>query len=313
MIFVGLTGVVVVLVLGWVVGESVVAGAVLAAAVRRRHHGQAAERDRVPAGQRRVAGGASAARESPVGTSAPDLPDGARADGLPVVGYAIVRGGGGDREFRQQAEAIARECERRGLELLELVREREPAVGEGLRPGLGHALERISSRQAQGLVVAEFSRLTSSAAELGAIIQWLTHYGARLVVAEHALDTESEAGRLAARILVKVLGWERERLSERTRKGLRAAVRGNGRTGGRPAVTGDPELRERIRRMRAEGMSLQAIADRLNEDGVPTFRGGSKWRHSSVQAAAGYKRPRPKPFNALVATITDTGRKAPDM
>jgi recombinase len=42
--------------------------------------------------------------------------------------------------------------------------------------------------------------------------------------------------------------------------------------------------------MRAQGMTLQAIADQLNEEGVPTVRGGTKWRHSSVQAAAGYRR-----------------------
>ena len=43
--------------------------------------------------------------------------------------------------------------------------------------------------------------------------------------------------------------------------------------------------------MRAEGMTLQAIADTLNAEGVPTLRGGAEWRPSSVQAAAGYKRP----------------------
>ena len=45
--------------------------------------------------------------------------------------------------------------------------------------------------------------------------------------------------------------------------------------------------------MRAQGMTLQAIADRLNEEGVPTVRGGAKWRHSSVQAAVGYRRSSP--------------------
>jgi hypothetical protein len=34
-------------------------------------------------------------------------------------------------------------------------------------------------------------------------------------------------------------------------------------------------------------MTLQAIADALNADGVPTLRGGTQWRPSSVQAAAG--------------------------
>jgi hypothetical protein len=42
--------------------------------------------------------------------------------------------------------------------------------------------------------------------------------------------------------------------------------------------------------MRADGMTLQAIADVLNAEGVPTQRGGIEWRPSSVQTAAGYKR-----------------------
>jgi hypothetical protein len=44
--------------------------------------------------------------------------------------------------------------------------------------------------------------------------------------------------------------------------------------------------------MREQGLSLQAIADRLNAEGVPTVRGGIMWRPSSVQCAAGYHRPR---------------------
>jgi hypothetical protein len=43
--------------------------------------------------------------------------------------------------------------------------------------------------------------------------------------------------------------------------------------------------------MRAIGMTLQGIADELNEAGVPTVRGGATWRPSGVQAAVGYKRP----------------------
>ena len=40
-----------------------------------------------------------------------------------------------------------------------------------------------------------------------------------------------------------------------------------------------------------EGMTLQAIADALNDEGVPTLRGGAKWRPSSVHSATGYRRP----------------------
>ncbi len=38
-------------------------------------------------------------------------------------------------------------------------------------------------------------------------------------------------------------------------------------------------------------MTQQAIADTLNEEGVPTVRGGRLWRPSSVQRATGYLRP----------------------
>lgn len=210
-----------------------------------------------------------------------------------VVGYASVprsAGSGHAEELREQSELIAHACDRLGLTMSELVGEREPKNGKGLdRPGLAYALRRISSREAQGLVVVELSRLTHSVAELGAIIEWFTRSGARLVSADDGLDTDEQSGRLAAQSLVKISTWERERLSERTRKGLQAA-RENGSSGGRPAVADDLELSKRIVRMRAEGMTLQAIADRLNEEGVPTVRGGVKWRHSSVQAAAGYRR-----------------------
>jgi hypothetical protein len=52
---------------------------------------------------------------------------------------------------------------------------------------------------------------------------------------------------------------------------------------------------QRIAALRERGLSLQAIADELNAQGIPTPRGGAEWRPSSVQAAAGYKRPTRKP------------------
>jgi hypothetical protein len=87
-----------------------------------------------------------------------------------------------------------------------------------------------------------------------------------------------------------VCDMERRRLSEHTRRGL-ASARARGSTTGRPAVADHTELKARIAALRADGMSFQAIADVLDSEGVPTLRGGAIWRPSSVQAAAGYKRP----------------------
>jgi DNA invertase Pin-like site-specific DNA recombinase len=205
-----------------------------------------------------------------------------------MVGYASAdadqRARAND-ELRRQVEEIASECERRGLRLLEVVREREHRRPLK-RPGLGYALEQIAAGTASGLVVSDLSRLTHSLPDLGRVLEWLARRDARFVAAGPGLDTEEEAGRLALRVVIEVSRWERERLAERTRNGMRAA-----RRKGPASVADDPELSERIAGMRGAGMTLQAIADQLNADGIPTVRGGAKWRPSSVQAAAGYRRP----------------------
>jgi DNA invertase Pin-like site-specific DNA recombinase len=118
------------------------------------------------------------------------------------------------------------------------------------------------------------------------VLEWLTGRDARVIAVALGIDTGEEAGRLAIRAIIEVSQWERQRLAERTRAGMRAA-----RRKGPASVTDDPGLRDRIVEMRAAGMTLQAIANQLNTEGIPTLRGGAMWRPSSVQAAAGYQRP----------------------
>jgi DNA invertase Pin-like site-specific DNA recombinase len=212
-----------------------------------------------------------------------------RLAAAPVVGYASASWASdwpSKEELRNQTVTIVAACARRGLSLLEVVREWEPARGHALeRPGLGYALERISTGEAAGLVVADLSRLTRSVPELGRVLEWFSRSDARLVAAAPGLDTGDDGGRLAARTIIELSHWERDRLAERTRKGMLEARRKGPRS-----VADYPDLKARIVRMRSAGMTLQAIADRLNGEGVPTVRGGSKWRPSSVHAATGYRR-----------------------
>ena len=55
-------------------------------------------------------------------------------------------------------------------------------------------------------------------------------------------------------------------------------------------------------------MTLQAIADVLNAEGVPTLRGGAMWRPSSVQRATGYRRPASASGIPLPRTTSGFGR-----
>lgn len=155
--------------------------------------------------------------------------------GVPVIGYATLSGGSSeqsDEELAKQADVIARACERRGLSLVEVVREPDSAPGReplGLfdaRPGLQYALRRIAAGDAEGLVVPGLRRLTRSVAELGPIVEWFTRRRMRLVAVAQGLDTSEREGRVAARLVIEVSRWERERAGDPTR--LRSFARSLG-------------------------------------------------------------------------------------
>jgi peptidoglycan hydrolase-like protein with peptidoglycan-binding domain/DNA invertase Pin-like site-specific DNA recombinase len=210
-----------------------------------------------------------------------------------VLGYVSVEQNGdpGAADIGDQAQSIDSVCRQRGWTLLELVRDTETAGRGSLdRPGLRYAIERVRKGEASCIVVSELSRLGNSAADLSRVLESIARSDGRLVVMDVGLDTASDAGKVAADSLLQVGSWERRRV-ESTRKEL-AAARARRAAAGQLAVEDIPSLKERILEMRREGMTLQAIADQLNEEGIPTIRGGQLWRPSSVQAALGYRRPR---------------------
>jgi DNA invertase Pin-like site-specific DNA recombinase/peptidoglycan hydrolase-like protein with peptidoglycan-binding domain len=209
--------------------------------------------------------------------------------GEPVIGYVTVSSEAHRNEADPAVHAIEAVCERAGLELSEVVTDRES--GRGLeRPGLTYALKQIAEGQASGLIVSDLRRLSRSIVDLGSLMEWFRDAGAGLIALDLGVDTSTPVGREVAMTLIALGDWERERIARRTRSGL-TEVKASGRRVGRPSLRDRPDLVERITAMRSANMTLQAIADQLNAEGVPTLRGGAMWRPSSVQAALGYRRP----------------------
>jgi DNA invertase Pin-like site-specific DNA recombinase len=84
-----------------------------------------------------------------------------------------------------------------------------------------------------------------------------------------------------AHVLATFGQFERRLISQRTKEAL-AVKKASGVRLGRPPTLPQSVV-QRIQRLRARGLSLRAIADSLNQDGVPTAQGGAKWYPATVR------------------------------
>jgi DNA invertase Pin-like site-specific DNA recombinase len=257
---------------------------------RREQPGAHAHRSRSPARRAEPATPGSADLwRSPPGALGDDH-DWSIPRGAPVIGYATAAPDPDHRGAGVPRARIEGTCSRAGWDLLEVVD--EPQSGSALdRPGLGRALERIAEHRAAGLVVSDLAWLSPSVADLGTLMAWFRDAEATLIALDFGLDTSTPEGRRVADVLITLGASEAERGADNGRR-FSPDVRARRRPGGGPGVKDRPELVERITAMRQANLSLRAIAEALNAEGVATLRGGTMWRPSSIQAALGYRRPR---------------------
>ena len=200
-----------------------------------------------------------------------------------VIAYARVsteEQGLSGAGMEAQRAAILAECERRGWALVESFE--DVGAGKNLkRPGVQAALEALSRGEASALVVAKLDRLSRSMLDFAGVMASAQKQSWALVALDCAVDTTTPAGEAMAHVLATFAQFERRLIGQRTREAL-AIKRAEGVRLGRPSAV-SPKLAERIRAERAGGATLRQIADRLNQESVPTPRGGSEWRPSSLE------------------------------
>jgi DNA invertase Pin-like site-specific DNA recombinase len=198
-----------------------------------------------------------------------------------LVGY--VRVGPRERPSRRpsldrQRRQLAAECRRNGWELVGI--EQDVRSGRTLRrSGLEAALEACRGGSADGIVVSALDRLTYSLEDLARLVHGMRRDGIALVAIDSRLDTATDSGALVADVLAKAAEWTPRSLVRRARTPGAGTAAGPGRPQSIP-----DDLADRIRSMRGDGSTLQAICDALNAEGVPTPRGGSHWRPTSLRA-----------------------------
>lgn len=149
------------------------------------------------------------------------------------------------------------------------------------RPALAAALEALRAGDAEGLVVSKLDRLSRSAQDFANTMAAAKKQGWALVALDLGVDTTTPSGKLMAGVMAQFAEYERELISTRTKDAL-AAAKARGQRLGRPRAI-DPKLLARIVKQRQKGLSLRAIAQGLNEDGVPTVRGGRCWHPATIR------------------------------
>ncbi|SDN51241.1 Site-specific DNA recombinase [Klenkia soli] len=180
-----------------------------------------------------------------------------------------------------QRAALRAEAERRGWDL-ELVEDAGYSAKDLNRPALTDALERLDRHRADVLVVSKLDRLSRSVHDFSGLLQRAERRGWSVVIVDLGVDTTTPAGEANATVMSAFAQLERRLIGQRTREAL-AAKRAAGVRLGRPqALSGD--VVARVVGMRRDGASFRTIAAQLQDEGVPTARGGATWHASSVKA-----------------------------
>lgn len=175
------------------------------------------------------------------------------------------------------------------------------------RPGVLAAIEDVCKRKCP-LVAVSASRVFRNFAQAAEISSRFQACGADLISLSEKIDTTSASGRLYYHLMNLLCQHEREQISERV-----ASVLGHLRSQNRRIsrylpyghtlapdgehLTPDPAEQSAIADICAwheAGMSLRAIAQRLEETGIPSKGGGRKWRPGTI-AAILRRQPMPTP------------------
>jgi DNA invertase Pin-like site-specific DNA recombinase len=161
------------------------------------------------------------------------------------------------------------------------------------RPGLQRAILAACANKCP-LVVYSLSRLARSTRDAIKISDTLTKAGSDLVSLSERIDTTTAAGKLAFTMMNAVAQHERDQVSERTKAALQYLRRQGKRAGNIPygftvaadgstlnANASEQKTLARIKTMSGKGMSLRAIAGRLNEQGIKS-KTGKAWAAGTV-------------------------------
>ena len=165
------------------------------------------------------------------------------------------------------------------------------------RPGLAALLAAARTGEVDAVVVLALDRLARKTRLVLETVDALAAARVALVSVKESLDTDTPQGRFVLTMFAALAELERGVIIERTTAGRNERGKRDGERGGRlplgykrigeGLIEVDPQAAPIVRRIfarRADGWTLQRIADGLNADAIPNPQGGRRWEPATVRA-----------------------------
>jgi site-specific DNA recombinase len=208
-------------------------------------------------------------------------------------GYSLA-----DQERQCRAYAVARGWP----EIAEVYADPGVSGATRDRPALRRLLADAKAGTVERVICTKLDRMSRRAVDLLTVEDELDQCGVERVYIKDSIDTSTPTGRLLRTVLAAVAELERDMILERTTSGKMEALRRgdvwrpNGllgyryvpvdrQNGTKARLEIDESTAPLVRRIFTEvasGVSLRALAYKLNDEGVPPVRGGRMWRNNAV-------------------------------
>jgi len=196
--------------------------------------------------------------------------------------YARVSTANNGQDPRVQTRELQEYCQRRGWTVADEYVDVGISGTKEKRPALDRLLADAHRRQFDAVVVWRFDRFARSVSHLLRALETFKALGIEFVSLSENVDTSTPMGKCVFTVLGAVAELERSLIVERVKAGLRNA-KAKGVHVGRPRVFVD---RLQVERLRAQGLSWLAIAQRLGIGEGTVRRSCQKSAKTPLRAAS---------------------------
>ena len=182
------------------------------------------------------------------------------------------------RKLKKQELTLVKEAQRRGFDY-KVILEEDRAEVEGSRDRLAEALDLLDEHRADVLMAVRLDRFDTDREDASSVFRRSAARGWGLIIAGDPLGAEAASQRFQEHLDELVASKKRSQL---TREGIERRKLEGAVFGRVVEQTFLPTYRK-VLSMTEDGLSMNEIARRLNEQGVMTARGG-RWHASTVRA-----------------------------